>query len=91
MAAARRRALALLVLPLLGWGLLQAGTEPMLIKYGKAFSALQFLLSEDREHYVRGAALFARFVLAHGLLLLGVCGLAHLVWPSSGNWRAVAA
>ena len=73
-----RRLAALLPLPLLGWALAQAGTESLLIKYGQAFSALQFLLSEDRAHYARGAALWLRFALAHGLLLAGCW--AALVW-----------
>lgn len=73
-----RRLLALLLMPLIGWSLLQSGTEAMLIKYGQAFSALQFLLSEDRQHYAQGAALHARFAIAHGLLLAG--SWAALTW-----------
>lgn len=76
----------------LGWALAQAGTESLLIKYGQAFSALQFLLSEDRAHYARGAALWLRFALAHGLLgRLGRAGLAgHAVPLAEAGRRAGA-
>jgi VanZ family protein len=60
-----------------------AGLEANVIKYGKVFSALQFLLSTDRTQYVSGATLWFRFTLA---LALGVCGLAalqHLSWRSA--------
>ena len=49
--------------------------EPYVVKYGKVFSAIQFLLSPDREDYVLGSDLVIRFVLMQlGLLL--VMGLA---------------
>lgn len=80
--SAGRRLLALLLLPLLGWGLLQAGTESMLIKYGQTFSALQFLLSENRASYAQGPALAVRFAVAHGLLLAGT-------WATLAWWAAV--
>jgi VanZ family protein/glycopeptide antibiotics resistance protein len=73
--------LALLLAPvLLLWGL-----EPMLVKYGRAFSALQFILSASREHYASGAELAGRFAVAYAAL---VGGITYLQWPL---WRALAA
>lgn len=87
-AGARRRG-PLLLLALVAWPLatlaLWQGTEPMLIKYGRAFSAAQFLLSPDREHYVGGAALLKRWVAASGVLFVLT---ALLQWP---GWRRVVA
>lgn len=88
LAGARRR-VPLVVLMLLAWPLatlaLWQGSEPMLLKYGKAFSAAQFLLSADREHYAGGSALIERYVAACGLLF----GLTVLLqWP---GWRRVTA
>ena len=87
--AGARRRLPLLLLALVAWPLatlaLWQGSEPMLLKYGKAFSAAQFLLSADREHYAGGAALIERYAAACGLLF----GLTVLLqWP---GWRRVAA
>ena len=45
------------------------GTEQMIVKYGKAFSAWQFLLSPNREAYVSGVRLYLHFALAFGTLL----------------------
>lgn len=88
LAGARRR-VPLVVLMLLAWPLatlaLWQGSEPMLLKYGKAFSAAQFLLSADREHYVGGAALIERYVAACGLLFALT---VLLQWP---GWRRVTA
>jgi hypothetical protein len=45
------------------------GTENALAKYGKVFSAMQFLLSQDREHYANGFELALRYLAFHcGLL-----------------------
>jgi VanZ family protein len=49
----------------LGYGLAFLATESILIKYDKVFSALQFLLSTDRNHYVSAPALVLRFGLVH--------------------------
>lgn len=88
LAGARRRGL-LLAWTAVAWPLatlaLWQGTEPMLLKYGRAFSAAQFLLSSDREHYVGGAALLQRWIAACGLLFVLT---ALLQWP---GWRRVAA
>ena len=60
-----------------------AGLEPMLVKYDKAFSAMQFLLSPDRQHYLTDSALASRF----SLLYAGISGvLAILV---IGQWKAI--
>jgi hypothetical protein len=54
------------------------GTENALAKYGKVFSAMQFLLSQDREHYATGFDLVFRYLAFH-------CGLigafAFLQYP----------
>lgn len=45
------------------------GAEPMIMKYGKIFSAWQFILSPNRENYVTGFRLYLYFVVAFGMLL----------------------
>lgn len=84
-----RRRLRLLMAFLMCWGLagflLWWGSESMLIKYDRAFSAAQFLLSTDREHYATGASLVIRFLMAcAGLFAI----TAWMQWPS---WRRLAA
>ncbi|MBP6252075.1 MAG: VanZ family protein [Rubrivivax sp.] len=76
-------ALALVVSALPGWWLLSLGTEAMLVKYGKVFSALQFLLSTDRDHYVGAEALMLRFAAAHlAVSMLAAVGvLLACAWP----------
>jgi len=60
----------LFLLPL-AYGLFWVALEPHVVKYQQAFSAIQFLLSPDRENYVFGSELVIRFVLMQfGLLLL---------------------
>ncbi len=44
------------------------GTAKSVAKYGNVFSAMQFLLSQDREHYATGFELTLRYVAFH-------CGL----------------
>lgn len=70
-----RAALVLVVAGALGWVLLNLGLQSLVLKYGKAFSALQFLLSSDRGHYAGTAQLVGRFLVAQGGLLL-LCTLA---------------
>jgi len=41
------------------------GSEQSLEKYGRVFSALQFLLSPDRDHYVSGLNLLLRYLVVH--------------------------
>lgn len=61
----------------IGWGLLVAGSNPELHKYGRTFSARQFLLSPDRDHYLSDRHLIPRYALAHSVLLgLTAAGLA---------------
>lgn len=76
-------ALALMGSAVVGWALLDAGTEHTIVKYGRVFSALQFLLSTDRATYVDGGVLALRFAAAH--LALGlVAGIGAIV---VGAWR----
>lgn len=72
-----RLALATAVSVAVGYFLALTGTEPYLAKYDRVFSALQFLLSRDRESYATGAALFSRYVLAH-LALLAATTTMHV-------------
>ena len=79
------RQFGLLLTLTLGCGLLAAlcfwwGAEHTILKYGKVFSALQFLLSTDRDHYVDGAALVVRFVAAMGLMCGSVATMQWLSW-----------
>lgn len=46
------------------WFLLQQALEPMIVKYGQVFSALQFLLSTERSLLVDGSTLFIRHFIA---------------------------
>ncbi len=45
-------------------------TESLIVKYGRVFSALQFLFSPDREHLISGNAIVIHFMFVHALLLL---------------------
>jgi hypothetical protein len=85
MPARRGRMLMLLLLaaPAAG-GLFWFGTEHLIVKYGTVFSAWQFLLSSDRQHYVQGARLWLHF----GIALAAVGGtLGALQALSWGRWR----
>lgn len=64
--------------------LLWAGSETTLVKYDRVFSAAQFLLSPDREHYAAAPALALRFALG----ALGLAAAAALL--QAGRWRALA-
>ncbi len=59
--------------------------EPMLVKYGQVFSALQFLLSQDRAHYAEPGSLLLRYLGAYAGLLLG---LLYLLMPTLLAQRA---
>ena len=50
------------------------GSEQVIMKYGKVFSAWQFILSTNRENYVDGVHLFFHFALVYGVLL-GFCSM----------------
>ncbi len=47
-------------------------------KYGQQFSALQFLLSSDRQHYASLPVIWLRYAVLHGLV---IAALASLQWP----------
>ena len=64
--------------------LFSAGLEPMLVKYGRAFSALQFIVSSSRDSYAVGTELNLRALLA---LLVPVLAVAAL---QARQWRALA-
>jgi len=68
----------------LGWLLLSNGTESFIVKEAKAFSALQFLLSTDREHYATGRELWSRFAAAH---LGAICLIAVAQYPLWKRFR----
>jgi VanZ family protein len=53
----------------LGYFLMQGGTEQFIVKYGVMYSALQFLLSTDRKHYLIDEILQLRFFAVHTVLL----------------------
>jgi VanZ family protein len=67
---------ALLSFPV-GYLLLGLGTEPVINKYEKIFSGMQFMLSADREHYAQGTELFVRYLIFH---------LVVLVAAATGRW-----
>ena len=68
----------------LGFIFLHLGLEPAVEKYGRTFAAIQFLLSEDRQHLASGAALHLRYGIAF-LAGAGAIALAqHAAWVASG-------
>lgn len=80
-----RRKYWLWLVPLVGIPLgafaIHAGLEPVIVKYGKVFSALQFLLSPDRQHYLHPETVLAKFAI----VCFGISALAALLqWTS---WR----
>jgi len=64
----------------LGYGLVQWGTEATIVKDGATFSAIQFLLSTDREHLVQGPQLWLRFAVAHSMLLMMIVLTQRPFW-----------
>jgi len=64
--------------------LLLAGTESAIHKYGQQFSALQFLLSPDRQHYLQPGELTARYALGFVALTAAVAAM------QAGAWRFIA-
>ncbi len=56
----------------LGYCFLFVGTEGDIYKYDQHFSALQFILSPDRKHYVGEMALLRRYLLAHIFVVVTV-------------------
>jgi hypothetical protein len=69
----------LVILPLAYLSLL-AGLNPVVAKYGTHFSALSFLLSPDREHYVIGGSLVVRYVIAHSAIQLVLAFAQYPIW-----------
>ncbi|MBZ4658431.1 MAG: VanZ family protein [Desulfacinum sp.] len=71
-----------------GWGLAVLGTEGHVVKYGRTFSALQFLLSADRERLASGMPLFMRYAVVHGgILAMGVLCQSSVVVACRGLFR----
>ena len=68
----------------LGYLLFTAGTEAVIVKDQKVFSALQSLLSTDRAHYAVGPELWIRFAAAHFAV---VCMTALAQFPLWVGWR----
>lgn len=83
--ATRRRVVGIAlacICALAAYALYRAGSEPALVKYGKVFSAMQFLLSPDRAHYLAGGELMARYGIAYMLLTFTVVSLQHPAWKT---------
>lgn len=57
---------------------LHLGLAGEIDKYGQQFSAFQFLLSTDRQHYASQSVLWLRYSVLH-MLVIGV--LAFIQWP----------
>ncbi|MHB1360571.1 MAG: VanZ family protein [Rhodocyclaceae bacterium] len=84
----RRRLLvaALLSAPLAASCLI-AGLEPVLVKYNQAFSAAQFLLSPDREHYLPQSTLLMRYILVHALVTAAIAIIQLRAWRTITSKR----
>ena len=74
---AMRLAGALALLPLAAL-FLHLGLADEIDKYGQRFSALQFLLSRDRQHYAAGPVVWLRYGALHVVV---VAALAFIQWP----------
>lgn len=57
--------------------------EPMILKYGKVFSAWQFLLSPDRNNYIAGPQLWLRFAAVFTAYIVMVALLHYPFWKNS--------
>lgn len=68
-----------------GYLLLTTGTESVIVKEQKAFSALQFLLSTDRSNYATGYDLWLRFTVAHLGVVLLTALTQYPLWTSFQN------
>lgn len=82
--AGTRRVVALLVVASIASigaaALYWLGTEHTIVKYGQVFSAFQFLLSPDREHYATGMSLMLRFGMAFAVVCGGLAACQWLSW-----------
>lgn len=68
-----------------GYALLNWATESVIFKYGSIFSAMQFLFSPDRTHFVTGNDLFTRFCFAHGALIALIIISQFPFWSNMAN------
>lgn len=57
---------------------LYLGLADEIDKYGQQFSAMQFLLSTDRQHYASPSAIWLRYGVLHVLV---IAALAFIQWP----------
>lgn len=79
----RRIGFAVVLAALASFGayrLFVAGSETVIIKYGRIFSAMQFLLSPDRAHYVGQPELIVRYGAVYLALLAVLALLQYRVW-----------
>lgn len=60
------------------------GTSATIIKEKQIFSALQFLLSPDRDNYVSGFMLLINFAIAH-FVLVGLIATSHIYYEFKHN------
>jgi hypothetical protein len=71
-----------------GWQLVVLASNPRLDKYDRVFSARQFLLSPDRDHYLDDQQIFQRFAIVHvGLLCVLASGSAVVLAMGSADRR----
>ncbi|MGK0171282.1 MAG: glycopeptide antibiotics resistance protein [Gammaproteobacteria bacterium] len=63
---------------------LSEGLGDVIEKYGRTFSALQFLLSPARDQLLSEAGVSARYYQFHGLLVLSIAALSLPAWLA---WR----
>ncbi|GAC31273.1 hypothetical protein GPLA_0354 [Paraglaciecola polaris LMG 21857] len=80
----------------LGFYLIQHGMQDVIIKYGRVFSGLQFILSPSRESLLSQEQLFFRFSILHFMLLImffinGFAAKTLSPRPSTGHTLAGAA
>ena len=79
------RLLLLLLSAPIGYYLIQTATEEYIFKYDKVFSALQFLLSSNRDNYVASDGLFFRFFIAHTGIIMVMAFTQFHVWMFKGK------
>jgi len=77
--------LIIIILSFVSFYLVGYGTEQYIFKYDKVFSALQFLLSPNRDHYIEPIEISLRFFIAHiGLVFVLFVTQWH-IFQSSKN------
>ena len=69
------------------WLALWLGLEGHVHKYHDVFSALQFLLSTDREHLAEGPDLLARYLVFHCAMVVLVAIFQYPIWASMGVYK----